>query len=93
MKNLVVLGAGTAGTIVANRAVAELGSDWSVTVVDPESQHLYQPGLVFLPFGYPDNDRDLRPRAKTLARGVRWVREAVERVEPDTKKVPGTVRP
>ena len=44
MKNLVILGAGTAGTMVANRIRRQLPRDWALTVIDPESEHLYQPG-------------------------------------------------
>lgn len=87
MKRLVVLGAGTAGTIVANRALEELDASWSVTVVDPAPSHLYQPGLVFLPFGAHDEEAMQRPRERTLRRGVRWVREAAARVDPSRREV------
>lgn len=96
MKNLVILGAGTAGTMVANRMVGKLPSNWSVSVIDPQSSHLYQPGLLFLPFGARDEARNQKPRAKTLAPGVRWIQEPVRVIEPDKKKVvlePGTEVP
>ena len=51
MKHILVLGAGTAGTMMANKLVGRLGDDWKVTVVDRDAVHLYQPGLLFLPFG------------------------------------------
>ena len=85
MKNLVILGAGTGGTTVANRMSRRLPADWSVTVVDPSTRHLYQPGLLFLPFGGPDSID--RPRARTLRPQVTWVREKVDRVDPDTREV------
>jgi sulfide:quinone oxidoreductase len=85
MKHLVILGAGTAGTAVANRMAKRLPSDWSVTVVDPSSRHLYQPGLLFIPFG--GNDAIERPRGGTLRPGITWVREPVSRVDPDARKV------
>jgi sulfide:quinone oxidoreductase len=85
MKNLVILGAGTAGTTVANRMARRLSSDWSVIVVDPEARHLYQPGLLFLPFG--GSDAIERPRAKTFRPGVTWVRSEVSRVDSDSRKV------
>jgi sulfide:quinone oxidoreductase len=85
MKNLVVLGGGTGGTIVANGARRALPESWSVTVVDAAEEHLYQPGLLFVPFGGP---RDLaRPRADTFAEGVRWVRADVDRVDAATRTV------
>jgi sulfide:quinone oxidoreductase len=87
MKNLVILGAGSGGTMLANRMQKRLPSDWQMTVVDPDATHLYQPGLLFLPFGARDEEKMQRPRRRTLARGVNWVREAVDRVDPDTKTV------
>ncbi len=85
MKNLVILGAGTGGTTVANRMSRRLPADWSVTVVDPSTRHLYQPGLLFVPFGGPDSIE--RPRARTLRPEVTWVRERVDRVDPDAREV------
>jgi sulfide:quinone oxidoreductase len=85
MKNLVVLGAGTGGTTVANRMARKLPADWSVTVIDPSASHLYQPGLLFIPFGGPDSIE--RPRGKTLRPEAIWRRDSVSRVDPDARKV------
>ncbi len=87
MKRLVILGAGTAGTMVANHLRGKLPTGWSLTLVDPDPQHLYQPGLIFLPFGTEREDRILRPRGKTILKGVEWVREAVSRVDTDARQV------
>jgi len=87
MKQLVILGAGTAGTMVANRMRSRLADDWRLTLVDPEATHLYQPGLLFLPFGAHDEDRMVRPRAATLHTGIAWQRQAVTAVEPTTRTV------
>ena len=52
LKRLVVLGAGTAGTMVVNRLRRSLPEDeWAITVVDRDDVHDYQPGYLFLPFG------------------------------------------
>jgi len=80
MKNLVVLGAGTAGTMLASHLRRGLPPDWRLTVIDPSSTHLYQPGLLFLPFAEDDGARYLRPRQPTL-RGVRWIQRPVARVD------------
>jgi len=87
MKQLVILGAGTAGTIVANRLHRELNDDWRVTIVDPAPRHLYQPGLLFLPFGARDEAKMERPRQATLDGGVRWVQEAVRTVDTEGRRV------
>ncbi|MEZ4410384.1 MAG: FAD/NAD(P)-binding oxidoreductase [Polyangiales bacterium] len=88
MRHLVILGAGTAGTMVANRMVRRLSPrDWTVTVIDPETVHLYQPGLLFLPFGDRDEQELLRPRANTLDEGVTWVPQAVRAVDVGGRRV------
>ena len=52
MKRLLVLGGGTAGTMVVNKLHKKLNAqEWSITVVDKNNDHLYQPGLLLLPFG------------------------------------------
>ncbi|MDY7092098.1 MAG: FAD/NAD(P)-binding oxidoreductase [Acidobacteriota bacterium] len=87
MKNLIILGAGTAGTMVANHIQGKLPSGWRLTVIDPSSTHLYQPGLLFLPFGARDEAKIQRPRRRTLASGVRWLPEAVQEVDPKARQV------
>ncbi len=88
MKRLLVIGAGTAGTAVANRLRRKLTADWTLTVVDPAPDHLYQPALVFLPFnGEREEGRIERPRGATLKRGVEWIAAAVAAIEPERRRV------
>ena len=56
MSRIVILGAGTAGTIIANRLSRSFARDikghkTTISIVDNNAQHLYQPGLLFIPFG------------------------------------------
>ena len=47
-----VLGGGTGGTLVANRLRRALDpGDAAIVVVDHDNRHVYQPGLLFVPFG------------------------------------------
>lgn len=87
MKQLVILGAGTAGTTLANHLVKKLPHDWSLTVVDPSPSHLYQPGLLFLPFGGAGTHGIERRREHTLSPGVAWRREGVELVDTAAREV------
>jgi sulfide:quinone oxidoreductase len=81
MRRLVVLGAGTAGTMVANKMRRRLPRhEWSVTVVDRDDEHHYQPGYLFVPFGTYDRDDVVRSRRGTLADGVELVLGEVDRV-------------
>ncbi len=88
MKHLVILGGGTAGTMVANRMAKRLSSkEWQVTLVDPSAVHFYQPGYLFLPFGAHDEREDVRDRASTLHAKVHWRMARVLRVDPGKKLV------
>lgn len=87
MKRLVVLGAGTAGTMIANKLVDRLPPEWDIVVVEPSAQHLYQPGLLFLPFGDDDPKDLLRPVESMLPAQVKRVQAEVEIVIPDERRV------
>jgi sulfide:quinone oxidoreductase len=47
---IVIVGAGAAGTALANRLVRRLEGA-SITIIDPRPQHLYQPGLTLVAAG------------------------------------------
>ena len=79
-QRIVVLGAGTGGTLVANRLRREIPTA-DITVVDQNDRHVYQPGLLFVPFGKAHVDRLVRPRSAQLADGITWRRTGVERLD------------
>lgn len=87
-KHLLILGAGTAGTLMANHLRRRLSrSEWQLTVVDRSDRHLYQPGLLFLPFGTYEESQIIRPTRDFLPRGVEFRRAEVERIVPTDKTV------
>jgi sulfide:quinone oxidoreductase len=80
---IVILGGGTGGTLMANRLRRRLGADRAaVTVVDQDDRHVYQPGLLFVPFGLAHEEDIVRPRGRQLHDGIAYVRAAIERVDP-----------
>jgi len=82
MKRLVVLGAGTAGTMVVNKLRRCLDrAEWSITVVDQNGEHLYQPGLLLLPFGVYEPEELVKSRARFIPDGVDLVLAEVDRVD------------
>lgn len=90
MKKILILGAGTAGTIMANR-LAKLSSkvkeEIQLTIVDPDPVHVYQPGLLFVPFGSYSVSDIIKPKSRLISRKVRYIESEVESVLPDTKCV------
>jgi sulfide:quinone oxidoreductase len=87
MKHLVILGAGTGGTTLANRLRRKLPGGWVLSIVDPSPTHLYQPGLLFLPFGARDEAAMQRPRRRTLKSGIHWVASRVDRLDTEGRTV------
>jgi sulfide:quinone oxidoreductase len=88
MKRLVVLGAGTAGTMAVNKLRPRLArSEWKITVVDPDETHYYQPGYLFIPFGIYRADEVTKPRKRFIPSGVDLVTATVDRVVADEKRV------
>jgi sulfide:quinone oxidoreductase len=88
MKRLLVLGAGTAGTMVVNKLRRRLDkADWHIAVVDQTDRHFYQPGFLFVPFGVYSPDEIVKPRQRFIPDGVDLVYGEVDRVEPDANEV------
>jgi sulfide:quinone oxidoreductase len=88
MRKLVILGSGTAGTMVANKLRGRLPKhEWSITVVDRDDQHHYQPGYLFIPFGQYTRDQVVRSRHHFLTDGVDFVVASVDRVQADENQV------
>jgi sulfide:quinone oxidoreductase len=87
VKRLVVLGAGTAGTMVANKLRRRLDEGWTVVVVDRDDQHHYQPGYLFVPFGTYDRHDVVRSRHHFLDDGIDLVLGEIDRVLPEARRV------
>ena len=88
MKRLLILGGGTAGTMVINKLYKKLAKDqWVITVVDQDNDHIYQPGLLLLPFGVYEPEELVKKRDKFFPDGVEYIRGEVDKVEPTENRV------
>ena len=88
MKKLVVLGAGLAGTMAVNRLRPHLDpAEWEITIVDQDETHIYQPGLLFIPFGMYRPDDVVRRRRDFVPPGVRMVVASIQGVDTAAQKV------
>jgi sulfide:quinone oxidoreductase len=87
-KNLVVLGAGTAGTMVVNKLRRALPTtQWTITVVDRDDIHDYQPGYLFMAFGTNSPEQVRRRKHPFITDGVELVLAEVDRVDPQARVV------
>ncbi len=87
-KRIVVLGGGTGGTMTANRLRRRFGADEvEIHVVDRDNRHVYQPGLLFVPFGLAQTDEIVRPRRRQLRNDVVFHEAEIDSVSLDRDEV------
>ena len=88
MKTFLILGAGTGGTMVANKMSDLLDArEWRIIVVDRDELHYYQPGFLFVPFGVYKPDEVVRPKRNLLPPSVEVIFSDIELIEPEVNKV------
>jgi sulfide:quinone oxidoreductase len=87
VKRVLILGAGTAGTMAANKLRTQLDDSFSITVVDNDDNHYYQPGFLFIPFGTYEPADVVKPKREFIPRGVTYLSAGVAELLPDANTV------
>ncbi|WP_299334310.1 FAD/NAD(P)-binding oxidoreductase [uncultured Psychroserpens sp.] len=88
MKQLLILGAGTSGTMMANHLRKALSKkEWNITIVDQEETHYYQPGFLFLPFDIYKTKQVKKKIEKFIPKGVKLLKEKINRIDKDNDLV------
>lgn len=88
MKKLLILGAGMAGTLMANKLFRQLDKhEWEITLVDKDENHYYQPGFLFIPFGIYEPEDVVKPKKEFIPNGVHFILKEIEKVIPEDNNV------
>ena len=88
MKRIVILGTGTAGTIMANQLSRKINhKNWIITIIDEHEYHYYQPGFLFIPFGYYTEKDVVRNKQKFLPKAAEFLQETVELIIPGSNAI------
>ena len=88
MKNLVILGAGTAGTMMANHLNHHLKQPgWQITIVDEREEHYYQPGYLFLPFDIYSPEDIVKTIEEFIPKEVALIKKKINRILPTENKI------
>lgn len=83
MKRIVILGAGTAGTMMANHLRRELKrEEWEIDIIDERETHYYQPGYLFLPFDIYEPEDIVKPIRDFIPKGVRLLTDRIDKINP-----------
>ncbi len=88
MKKILILGAGTAGTMMANKLYRNLNKEvWEITIVDKDENHYYQPGFLFIPFGIYQPEDVIKSKKDFLPRGINFLINEVEKINAEGNQV------
>ena len=88
MQKIVIRGGGTGGTLAANRLRKKFPpKELQIDVVDQDNEHVYQPGLLFIPFGLEEPEGIVRRRDRQLHHGITYHQNVIERVDIETDTV------
>src|SRR5690348_13304287 len=88
MKRILILGAGTAGTMMANKLATLIDrTQWKITLVDQNETHYYQPGFLFIPFGIYSRQDVIKPRREFVPEGVEFIIDPIKIIRPEANAV------
>lgn len=88
MKKILILGAGTAGTMMANHLNHEVDKkEWEINIIDHRQEHYYQPGYLFLPFDIYEPEDIVKPIKDFIPKGVNLINEKALKILPLEKMV------
>jgi sulfide:quinone oxidoreductase len=87
-KNLIIIGAGTAGTMMANKLNQELDNrQWQITIIDRDNTHYYQPGFLFIPFGIYKPKDVVKSRTEFLPDEVNFLMDEVDNIKGEQNEI------
>ncbi|WNF37445.1 FAD-dependent oxidoreductase [Bacillaceae bacterium IKA-2] len=88
MKRILILGAGTAGTMMANHLIKKIDKkEWEITIIDKHEKHYYQPGFLFIPFDIYSEKDVVKPKINFLPKEVEYIQTSIDLIDPDAKRV------
>ncbi|MEO9964156.1 MAG: FAD/NAD(P)-binding oxidoreductase [Reichenbachiella sp.] len=88
MKKLLIIGAGTAGTMMLNKLYKKMSrKEWEFTIVDKDELHYYQPGFLFIPFGVYAPEDVVKPKRNFIPSDVKFIVDEVEMIDGEHNRV------
>ena len=60
---------------------------WAITIVDRDNEHYYQPGFLFIPFGFYTKKDIVKPRSRFLPKTVEFIVAEIDKINPASNDV------
>lgn len=91
-KNIIILGGGTGGTMVANHLAKALGSqikkgEIKLSMITQSDKHIYQPGYLFVALGHEKPDHYVKEQKYLLSPKVELIIDHAEKIDKNNKTV------
>ncbi|AIY42837.1 Oxidoreductase (flavoprotein) [Collimonas arenae] len=83
---VVIVGAGAAGIAVA-ASLLRRAPNIQIAMIDPASQHYYQPAWTLVGGGAYDYKKTVRPMASVIPERTQWLQQAVTEFLPDHNRI------
>jgi sulfide:quinone oxidoreductase len=91
-QKILIIGGGVAGTIVANGLCRQIGPELAsgavaIAMLSASDKHMYQPGLLYVPFGKIRESELFRDQRKILDKRVAFFVDPAEHIDVEAKSV------
>jgi sulfide:quinone oxidoreductase len=83
---LIIIGGGSGGVSMAARMCKHLDPK-EIILIEPSDVHYYQPMWTLVGAGLYEAQKTGRPLASILPKGIHWVRDSVEKINPTEKNI------
>lgn len=84
--DVLIAGGGSAGLSIAAR-LSQLDDAPRIGIIEPSSKHFYQPLWTLVGAGIVPKEASVREEADFIPRGCTWIRDTVQRFDPDHNAV------
>lgn len=85
MKEVLIIGGGTAGIMTAAQLLKE--NNFSVSIIEPSESHYYQPAWTLVGANTYDFEKTRKPMSELIPSKAKWIKDYAEEIQPEQNQV------